>query len=59
MGQFQFEGWGGGGSEEEAVHNTLDFCKTFRVLMLMVEFRVCTHAWYHLKGHCICKFLAK
>ena len=41
------------------LHYTLDFFKSDRFLKLMVELRVCTHAWYHLKGHYIWKFLTK
>ena len=45
------------GNQAQTLHYTLDFFKSDHFLKLMVELRVCTHAWYHLKGHYIWKFL--
>ena len=41
------------------MHNTLDFFKTYRSIMLMVEFLVWNHAWYLLKEPYFWQFLAK
>ena len=40
-------------------HNTPDFFKTYRSIMLMVEFLEWNHAWYLLKGPYFWQFLAK
>ena len=41
------------------IHNTLDFFKTYRSIMLMVDFLEWNHAWYLLKGPYFWQFLAK